>query len=157
MSYKNNQVNKWEVFKIEEYYGINSVTIQIWRISYKKNFKEFLRSFSSVYLVVKLNGKLFYKRRILTEQFIPNPNNYCKDDHIYRDNIEYCIVNLRYVSFSENCTKKSSHMKVYYNYIHKIDGNCIIVDKYGNHGIWSLFYDENEGQFYLKTVPKNSE
>jgi len=48
-------------------------------------------------------------------------------------------------------------MKVYYTYIHKIDGNCIIVDKYGNHGIGSLFYDENEGQSYLKTVPKNSE
>ena len=82
------------------------------------------------YYRVWLNGKHYYKHRLICEQFIPNPDNLPEIDHIDKDRGNYHLKNLRWVSRSENQKNKTSHFNITYQFITDIPDDAIKVDYY---------------------------
>ena len=80
------------------------------------------------YITVQLNGKNYYKHRIIAKQFLPNPNNYNDIDHKNHDRTDYHLENLRFVSRSENNKNKSSHRGVTYRFVDSIPETSMKVD-----------------------------
>ena len=104
------------------------------------------------YVVCKLNGKTYYKHRILAEQFIENPNNLPNIDHRDRNRENNHLENLRFVSVSDNGKNKiksTSNTNIVYEYFDKIDNEAIEVNEYGNHQFEFYYYVEKEDSFYF--------
>ena len=79
------------------------------------------------YIVVKLNGKMFFKHRLVAIQFIPNPNKLSFVDHINHNRTDNRLENLRWVSHSENQFNKSSNCGVQYEFVDDIPDESIKV------------------------------
>ena len=79
------------------------------------------------YIQVYLNGKPYYKHRIVASQFIDNPNNLPFVDHINHNRTDNRLDNLRWVSNSENQFNKSSYKGVQYEFIDDIPDEAIKV------------------------------
>ena len=98
----------WEDLVINNNYQIN--TIYPYKIRKKLNKKIVKESLNKHgYVVVHLNRQAFYKHRLITIQFIPNPHNLTYIDHINRIRTDNRIENLHWVSVSENNYNKSSY------------------------------------------------
>ena len=97
------------------------------------------------YLVVTLDGKTYYKHRIIAEQFIPNdePGLKLQVDHINRNRTDNHINNLRWVSISENNLNRSSFKRCN-DFVDELPEEAIEVDHYRNHDDISdlYFYDD---------------
>ena len=106
------------------------------------------------YLCCLLNGKTYYKHRIIAQQFIENddPENKTEIDHINNQRDDNHISNLRWCSRSDNCknkTKSSVNTDIIYEYFDKIDDESIEVTDYGNHQFEFYYYSEKEDSFYF--------
>ena len=98
---------------------------------------------------LKLNGKDYYKHRIVALQFIPNPENLPFIDHCNRDRTDYHIENLRWCNNSINCKNKSSNCNIQYTYVDEIDENSIMINDYGKHHFEGYYYDETVSKFFF--------
>ena len=101
------------------------------------------------YVQVRLNGKSYYKHRLIAEQFLPNPLNLPCIDHINRNRSDYHLSNLRWVSRSTNQRNRTSHKGIEYTYVDEIDENSIVVNDYGKHQFEDYYYDETVDRFYF--------
>ena len=102
------------------------------------------------YIQCNLNRKTYYKHRIIAEQFIPNPDpNKNQVDHIDRNPLNNNILNLRWVSHSENQKNKSSYNNYKYEYVNDIDDECILVDTYNNYTFENYYFDVKTDTFYF--------
>ena len=103
------------------------------------------------YVKCKLNGKPYFKHRIIANQFIPNINNLPFIDHINRDRSDNRIENLRYVSNATNSLNKTSQNGIIYDYIKELPDDSIIVDKYNQHTFENYYYSPSLDRFIFYT------
>ena len=103
------------------------------------------------YIQVALNGKTYYKHRLISEQFLVNrdPEHLTEIDHINHDRTDYHLSNLRWVSRSENLKNRTSHHGVEYNYVDEIDDKSIVINDYGKHLFEDYYYDTTADKFYF--------
>ena len=115
----------------------------------KRDQYEVSESYSNGYLILQLNGKFYYKHRLIAEQFIPNndPEHKTQVDHINHDRSDYHLSNLRWVSASENLFNKSSSKGVEYEYFDDIPDDSIIVDFYETRNS-IRYFDQNKYYYY---------
>ena len=114
----------------------------------------------NVYPCVSLNNKIYYKHILVAKQFIENPDNLPQVDHINHDRSDYHLSNLRYVSSSDNCRNKSSHLSIKYEFVDDIPDDAMIIDFYETkterrefeENKYYYYFDEsnNEDKFYAK-------
>ena len=92
------------------------------------------------YIRVWLDGKLYYKHRLIAIQWIPNDDPALKGevDHINRIKTDNHISNLRWCTHSENLTNRS--MK-HTTFVDELPEFAIAVEHYGKHNdIQDLYY-----------------
>ena len=107
--------------------------------------------FSNGYPRICLNGKNFYKHIIVANQFLINddPINKTEVDHISRDRSDYHLLNLRWVSNSDNQKNKSSNKGIDYTFVDDINEDSIVVMDYGIHHFEEYYYDTTVDKFYF--------
>ena len=107
---------------------------------------------SNDYVVCRLNNKKRYKHRIITQQFIPNPDNLPQVDHINRNRTDNRIENLRWVSLSDNNKNRASNKGVVYEFFDEIpcedEDDIIEVRDYGTHQFEDLYFYDNWFYFW---------
>ncbi|KAK8893777.1 hypothetical protein M9Y10_022206 [Tritrichomonas musculus] len=128
----------------------------------KSNHKIIGESLSNGYVNVNLNQKKYLKHRIIAIQFIPNPDPINNDiiDHINHDRTDNHLINLRWLSSSENNKNKSNFKGIQYEFIDDIPDDAIIIDYYETRterkefeeNKYYYYHDEstNENKFYAK-------
>ena len=131
--------NDYQIFDEEPY--------QIRRKSNKKIIKESIHK-TAGYIRCVLNQKDYNKHRIIALQFIPNPDNLPEVDHINKVKTDNRLVNLRWVSKSDNQRNKTSWGDYEYNYVDKISNNSFEITEYGNHQFEHYYYDVDVDKFY---------
>ena len=99
MSCENN--DNWEILKVDDDYEIDRNTFQVRRRANRRIVSE---SLLNNYLRLKLNGKDYYKHRLISIQFISNddPQHKTCCDHIDGDKLNNNVSNLRWCSIKEN-------------------------------------------------------
>ena len=122
----------------------------------KRDQYEVSESYSNGYLILQLNGKFYYKHRLIAEQFIPNndPEHKTQVDHINHDRSDYHLSNLRWVSASENLFNKSSFKGVEYEYFDDIPDEAFVIDAYETRNGIRYF---DEGRYYYYYDEENDE
>ena len=63
------------------------------------------------YNTCNLNDKTYKVHKLIGMTFLDNPNNYKQIDHLNRDRKDNRVVNLKYVSCSENQINKNPYVK----------------------------------------------
>ena len=83
------------------------------------------------YLYVNINGKKYYKHRLIAIQFIPNPDNHPQVDHINHNRTDNRIENLRWVSCLQNMNNQSvSNNGRKIEYVQELPDEVIVVNQY---------------------------
>ena len=131
-----------------DYEILNYYPFTIRKKSNKKELKDI--NHNAGYINVKLNGKIYFKHRVIALQFIHNPDPALNDvvDHINRIRNDNHIENLRWVSYSENNFNKSSNCGVVYQFVDTIPDDSIHVTDYGEHQFEDLYFYDNTFYFY---------
>lgn len=132
----------------EDYEILNEYPFTIRR---KDNHYEIKESNDSKgYPRVKLNSHDYRKHFLIAKQFIPNDDPELKNqiDHINRDRTDNHLINLRWVTQSENNKNKSSNNGIEYKYVDDINEDAIVVNDYGKHEFSNYYYDEKTDKFY---------
>ena len=116
------------------------------------------------YIRVTLNGKPYYKHRIVASQFIENPNNFTDVDHINHNRTDNRLDNLRWCSHSDNIFNRSSYKGVQYEFVDDIPDEAIKVLFYKTRtehhefeeNKYYYYHDENTNEdiFYGKMTDK---
>ena len=121
---------------------------QIRKSKTKRIIKEFVNT--NGYIRLTLNKKIFYKHRIIAEQFIENddPENKTEVDHINRDKTDNHIENLRWCSHSDNNKNKASFKGVIVDYIDSVPNDTIEVNEFNGHEFEFYYYSQSEDTFY---------
>ena len=101
------------------------------------------------YIGCKLNGKSYYKHKIIAIQFIPNPDNLPEIDHVNHNRTDNRIENLRFVSRSTNQKNKTSYGNIEVIYLDDIPDESIVVNDYGIHQFENYYFDEQTDKFYF--------
>ena len=142
----------WESCVVDYDYEINNEYPYPIR---KKSNKRIVREWNNGnnYMRLRMNGKNYYKHRVIAFQWIDNPNNYDYVDHIDRDSTNNHISNLRFVSASENNKNKSSRNGIQYTLIDYDDApdDLFEIDYYNQHKFENYYYSINENRFYFDT------
>ena len=92
---------------------------------------------------------LYKKHRLIAEQFLENPDNLPCIDHINRDRTDNRLINLRWVSHSENSKNRTSTKGIIYTFVDDIDEDSIMITDYGKHKFEDYYYDEKVDKFYF--------
>lgn len=140
----------WEVCVIDPDYEIYSdYPHPIRRISNKQIVSEWNNGNGYIRLI--LNGKKYYKHRVIACQWIDNPNNYKYVDHINRKRKDNRIENLRFVSASENNLNRTSTNSIEYKFIDYQDEpeDLLRITDYGEYQFENYYYSPNENSFYF--------
>ena len=104
----NESEGEWEVLKENENYEIfNKFPFTIRRKGCDKPIAESIHK-STGYYRCNLDGKVYYKHRLIATQFIPNPNNHKYVDHINHNRLNNNLNNLRWVSHLQNMNNKKN-------------------------------------------------
>jgi hypothetical protein len=94
-------INSWDDLKFHKYFKIDRNTFEVYNIrNFRPGDRKWRICFNSndrKYKTVKMDGKTYPLRKIITEQYIPNPNNYKyvknKDEDVNNnsiDNLYWC-------------------------------------------------------------------
>lgn len=108
------------------------------------------------YVKIRLNRYSYLKHVIVAKQFIENddPEHKTDVDHINHDKTDYSIENLQWVTHSDNCKNKSSHMNVKYEFVDELPEDCVIIDHYNNHTFdEKIYFSVSEDKFYKEVAP----
>lgn len=136
-------MENWKVLIECDEYEINRDTLQIRRKSNKRIVKDCINK-KLGYITCQLNGKNYYKHRIVANNFIDNPNNYEFVDHIDHNRANNSIINLRWVSNRMNQNNRSDQ-----EFVDEISDDCIVVNKYSKWEFEFLFFDPEKDTFYV--------
>lgn len=119
-------------------------------IKNKKTGKILKEHISHGYVQVSLNGKPYYKHRLIGLQFLPNPDpiNFGVIDHINHDRTDNHLENLRWCSLSDNNINRSSNNRVRYEFIDDIPANATIIDYYIMKNDDRREFDEKKYYYY---------
>ena len=101
------------------------------------------------YVRLTLNGRNYYKHRLVAQQFIPNPDNLPQVDHKNKDRTDYHVTNLRWTTRSDNGRNKTGRGNIIYEYLEEDDlpDDLIVVDDYGVHQFEDYYYSESMDAF----------
>lgn len=126
------------------------LTVYPFTIRRKDNHYEIKDVFdkSTGYYINVLNGKNYWKHRLIAIQFLPNPDNLPEVDHKNKVRSDYHIENLRWVSRSDNHKNKTSYNGVVCEYVEEISDESIVVNDYGKHQFENYYYCDNIFYFY---------
>ena len=97
---------------------------------------------SDGYYVITLNGKQYKKHQIIAKQFIPNPNNLPRVDHLNHIRTDNYLSNLCWASDSQNSFNISFRGSVQYQYVDDIPDDAIKVLYYDTRTERREFDDE---------------
>ena len=100
------------------------------------------------YPCVKLNGKHYYKHILIAKQFISNPDNLPYIDHVNHDRSDYHLLNLRYVTASQNNRNKLSNNGFQYEYVDSLPAGAIEFTHYNQHELVNYYFHNNVFYFY---------
>ena len=140
--------NEWEVLVNHPDYEINvNYPHQIRNISTGRIVKESMNK--DGYLRVYLNGKHYYKHRIIALQFIPNPDNLPQIDHINGLRSDNHINNLRWVSNKQNANNKHTYGDREVEYVQELPDNAVVVENYSRFEFEGIYF--HGGLFYVDT------
>ena len=103
------------------------------------------------YVQCKLNGKMYSKHRIIARQFIPNddPEYKTQVDHINHDKIDNRLLNLRWVSNSENLKNRTGQKGHQYVFLDELPETAEPLDAYNGHDFDGLFIDYEQEKLYV--------
>ena len=132
-----------EVIDFPNYEIWTEYPYQIRKKSNQRIVKERVDNKRGGYLICCLNGKSFYKHRIIAKQFIPNPNKYEFVDHISRVRTDNRIENLRWLSQRMNNNNRTDQ-----EFVDEISDDAILVEKYNNHEFEDLYFYDDVFYFY---------
>ena len=142
------ETGMWEDLKEHDDYEIYSeFPYQIRKKTTGKILKETLKD--NGYLMVSLNGKKYYKHRLIATQWIENdePGLKFQIDHKNHVRTDNRIENLRWVPPSENCQNRSINDA---SFVDELPESAITVDRYGKHeNLNDLYYCDDV--FYVYT------
>ena len=137
----------WQTLKEHDDYEINTVYPHDIR---KKLNHKIIKEYTEPngYIRLNLNGKKYYKHRLIASQFIPNDNNEHKTqvDHINHNRSDNCIDNLRWCTPSENNKNKSSY-KNHFEFVDELPEDAVNIEYYGQYQFDNLYYYDNT--FYI--------
>ena len=139
----------WEVCAVDNDYEIfNEYPYQIRKISSKRIIKEWHEK--NGYLRCRMNGKNYYKHRIIAFQWIANDSPETKTfiDHINHIRDDNHINNLRWTTQSENERNKASYNKVKATYLKELPANCIPIEIYRGIIFENYFFCKDNGKCY---------
>ena len=106
------------------------------------------------YLCVHLNGKSFYKHRLIALQFIPNPDNLPQIDHINHIKTDNRISNIRWCSHIQNNNNKGkSWTGRIIEYVQQLPENAVIIEKYSRFEFKGVYFHGD--LFYIDTRNDN--
>jgi hypothetical protein len=108
-----------------------------------------LKTQSKGYIQCWIDGRLLLHHRVIADQFITNPDNLQFIDHRNRVRSDNRLENLRWVSRSENCRNKTSHLRTVYEFVETLPVDAIELTQYGAHQFENLYY--YAGVFYFFT------
>ena len=142
--------SEWEELKDYSDYEINvNYPYQIRKKSNQRILKETLRD-SNSYLCVSLNEKIYYKHRLIMNQFVenPDPDHLTQIDHINQIRTDNRLENLRWVSPSENHRNRSKYRLcsgevMDAEYVDELPEEAIQVEQYGKYTFDTLYYFDN--------------
>ena len=143
-----NNNSEWIECVCDREYEINiNYPYQIRRKSDKKILKECV---NKGYVRCTLNGRRYYKHRVIALQFIPNDDPEVKTqvDHINRIKTDNRIENLRWVSQSDNQKNKSPYKKQKIQYVDELPEDFIDVWLYNGREFEGYSYSPSEDKFY---------
>mgnify|MGYP001120813588 CR=1 FL=1 len=112
------------------------------------------------YIQIKLNGMSYLKHRLIATQFIDNPDNLPYIDHINHDRTDNRIMNMRWVSSSDNNFNKSSNKGIQYEFVDDIPDEAIKILHYDTHtqhhefeeNKYYYYHDENDEDIFYSRV-----
>ena len=106
------------------------------------------------YLSVHLNGKTFYKHRLIALQFIPNPDNKPCIDHLNHLRTDNRIENLRWCSkLQNNNNKGKSWTGREIEYVQELPDEVIVVNHYHQYHFDGYYFSNDV--FYKDTGNSN--
>ena len=100
------------------------------------------------YYVITINEKTYSKHRLIALQFIPNPNNFSKFDHINHIKTDNRIENLRWCDSSINCKNKSKYNGYEAMYVDELPENIEIIDEYNGWEFENYYIDHDLNIYY---------
>jgi hypothetical protein len=100
------------------------------------------------YLQCRLNNIPYQKHRLISLQFILNPDQLEQVDHINHNRAYNRISNMRWISGSSNCRNKSSHKGIEYTFVDEIPTEAIHVSEYSGHEFTDLYFYNNEFYYF---------
>ena len=97
------------------------------------------------YVHCTLNRKRLFKHRIVAQQWLENDEPETKRfiDHKNRNRTDNRLINLRWVSASENNMNKTASRSGVFEYVDEIPNDSIEVLDYGEHEFEDLYYYDN--------------
>ena len=104
---------------------------------------------SNGYVSCQLNGRHWYKHRIVALQFLPNPLNLSQVDHINHVKDDNRIANLRWCSASENQRNKSSYKGKPYVFLEQLPPSAVLLESYNDHDLNGVFIDRARQKLYM--------
>ena len=133
------EIGEWEQLRDHQDYEINVVyPHQIRKKSNGRIVKESIMQ--KGYLRVYLNGKSFYKHRLIAIQFIPNPDNLPQIDHINHNKTDNRIENLRWCNNLQNGNNHDIYKTRKIEYVQELPDEVIVVNQYKNYHFENYYF-----------------
>ena len=145
-----NNEDDWEELKADKDYLINiNYPHQIKKKKTNRIIKEY--EHGDGYIRCSLNGKYYYKHRLIAEQFIENddPENKIDVDHINHNRSDNHISNIRWCSRGDNCKNKSSSRGIKYTFYDVLPESAEQLDSYNGYDLDGVYIDYENEKLYL--------
>jgi hypothetical protein len=100
------------------------------------------------YIVCHLNSKQYRKHRLVATQFLPNPNQLPQIDHINHDRSDNHLLNLRWVSASDNGFNKTAGRLHKFEYFDELPVPCQPFVFYNGYDFEGYMIDNEKNMFF---------
>ena len=103
------------------------------------------------YYQISLDGKTMLLHRIIAEQFLENPNNFQDVNHKNHNKLDNRIINLEWISHSDNLSKRKTFTKKVSEYVYEIDDKCIPIKSLDGKPLNRYYYDKTNDRILLRS------